>query len=531
VSGFIPLLCGLPSIELLITGFLAILLVASLISIRSKLPYTIALVLIGIVLVLLSDSYLLNYGVIGTTLSQIRSYTLSLGTSGGGSLFVGLVVPPLIFEAMIHIKSKDLRSVLRPTFVLSTIGVVIATLVVGLLLWFFIGLPIYISFLFAAVISPTDTATVLEIFRRIKVPTKLATLLETEAAFNDATGIMIFTIVLASIAASKLPLFNAAGSFVLLFGGGVAVGLGVAFLGELLASLITDRLTETMLTIFVVYGSYVTASGLGFSGLIAVSVVGLYFGNFTIRTAIKPSNREAIRIFWEIAAFIGNSVAFLFIGLRTDLLKLSQSLELIVVAYLAVLAARAATVYPILTVFDKLSKGVEAKIPMKWRNVAMFGGMRGALSIALSASIATSTAITSADAVTVSDMVLGVAFTSIIVQGALLSKYAKRSFPREKAKEEIADRFANVASGIEALQKMRDEGKVSDSEFATELERYRDSISEMLSDLETSTGPTNVLKAHASRLYDSISSSLQKSRKENAENEGSSKDEEKRKDE
>ena len=100
---------------------------------------------------------------VGTTLSQIRSYTLSLGTSEGGGLFVGLVVPPLIFEAMIHIKSKDLKSVLRPTFALSTIGVVIATLVVGLLLWVVVGLPIYVSFLFAAIISPTDTATVLEI--------------------------------------------------------------------------------------------------------------------------------------------------------------------------------------------------------------------------------------------------------------------------------------------------------------------------------------------------------------------------------
>jgi len=499
----------LPSIELLITGFLAITLAASLISIRSKLPYTIALVFIGIALVFISNSYLLGLGVVGSTLSQIRSYMLSLGTGAGGGLFVGLVVPPLIFEAMIHIKSSDLRSVLRPTFVLSTIGVLIATIVVGLLLWWVIGLPIYISFLFAAVISPTDTATVLEIFRRIKVPSKLAALLETEAAFNDATGILIFTIVLASISASKLPLLNAAGGFVFLFGGGIAVGLGVAFVGELLASLISDRMTETILTISVVYGSYATATGLGFSGLIAVSVVGLYFGNVTIKTAISPANREAIRIFWDIAAFIGNSVAFLFIGLRTDLLKLSQSLELIVVAYIAVLAARAATVYPILTIFDRVSKDVESKIPMKWRNVAMLGGMRGALSIALSASIASSAVVGASDVVTVSDMVLGVAFTSIIVQGALLSTYAKRRFPQqEKTKEEIAARFATTASDIEALRQLKGDGKVSDAEFVSELERCRDSLSDTLSELETSIGPSSILRAHASRLYDSISSSL-----------------------
>lgn len=498
----------MPSIELLITGFLIIILVASLISIKSKLPYTIALVLIGIALVFLSDSYLLSSGIVGSTLSQIRSYTVSLGTGEGGGLFVGLVVPPLIFDAMIHIRSSDLKSVLRPAFVLSTIGVVIATLVVGALLWLVIGLPLYVSFLFAAVISPTDTATVLEIFRRIKVPSKLATLLETEAAFNDATGILVFTIVLTSIAASKLTLFNAASSFLLIFGGGIAVGLGVAFVGELLASVITDRLSVTILTISVVYGSYVAASGFGFSGLIAVSVAGLYFGNFTIKTVIRPSNKEAINFFWEIAAFIGNSVAFLFIGLRTDLLKLSQSLELIFVAFLAVVAARAVVVYPTLTIFDKLSKNTEHNIPMKWRNVAMFGGMRGALSIALSASIATSAVLSANDVSTISDMVLGVAFISIILQGALLTSYSRRRFPEEEKKKEkeITLRLGRAASDIETLQKLKSDGKVSDDDFLQELERDRDTLAEILSDLEKTVAPSNILRSRAVGLYVSISS-------------------------
>lgn len=495
------------SIELIITGFLAILLVASLISIKSKLPYTIALVFIGIGLVfILSNGFLLSSSLIGTALSQIRDYTITIGTSQGGQLFVGLIVPPLIFEAMIHIKSSDLGSMLQPAFILATIGVAIATVVVGVILWLVTGLPPYISFLFAAIVSPTDTATVLEIFRRIKVPSKLATLLETEAAFNDATGIIIFTIILASLTTSSLPLFTAALSFLLLFGGGVAVGFGIGFVAELIASIVTDRLTEIILTIVVVYGSYVTATALHFSGLIAVSVAGLYFGNYTIKTAITPSNREAVRIFWEIAAFIGNSVAFLFIGLRTDLLKISQSLELIVVAYLAVIAARAVAVYPILTVFDKLGKHLEMSFPMKWRNVAMIGGMRGALSIALSAAIVSSTLVTKYSD-TISTMVLGVAFTSIIVQGAFLSSYTKRTFPEEEKRqeEEFTARLAKVASAIDSLQKMRREGKVTNEEFQLQLESNRDSLAEMLAQLETTIGPTDILKTRAARLYDSLS--------------------------
>lgn len=495
------------SIELLITGFLAILLVASLISIKSKLPYTIALVFIGIALVFLSNSFLLSSGIVGAALSQIRDYTVTLGTSQGGQLFVGLIVPPLIFEAMIHIKSSDLGSMLQPAFVLATIGVAIATVVVGVILWLVTGLPPVISFLFAAVVSPTDTATVLEIFRRIKVPSKLAALLETEASFNDATGIIIFTIILTSLTTSSLPLFSAVLSFLLTFGGGVAVGLGIGFVAELIASMVNDRLTEIILTIVVVYGSYVTATALAFSGLIAVSVAGLYFGNYTVKTAITPSNREAVRIFWEIAAFIGNSVAFLFIGLRTDLLRIYQSLELIAVAYLAVLVARAVCVYPILTIFDRLGKRVQNSFPMKWRNVAMIGGMRGALSIALSATIVSSTMISPKYSDTISTMVLGVAFTSIIVQGAFLSSYTKRTFPEEERKqeEEFTARLARVASSIDSLQKLRRDGKVTNEEFSQQLESNRDSLAEMLAQLETTIGPTDILKTRVARLYDSLS--------------------------
>ncbi len=129
---------------------------------------------------------------------------------------------------------------------------------------------------------------------------------------------------------------------------------------------------------------------------------------------------------------MGNSIAFLYIGLRTDLLELSQSAELILVAYAAVLVARVATVYPILTVFDRLSKTADRKIPLKWRNIAMLGGMKGALSIALATSISASALISSGDVDTISNLVLGVAFLSIVLQATLLSRYVTRVFPLEE---------------------------------------------------------------------------------------------------
>jgi len=502
------------SLELFATIFLVITLVASFIAIRLKLPYTLALLLIGILLVVLSNTSLFGQGLFETSMAQLKSYTLSLNGGQNGGLFVGLIVPPLIFEALTHVRSNDLKSILRPAMMLATVGVVIATIVGGLLLWKLIGLPLYISFLFAAVISPTDAATVLELFRRLNVPPKLSALVDTEAAFNDATGIIIFTIILGSIASTKLPLLTGTLNFVLVFGGGIAVGLLVSLAGELSMGLFSDRLTQTILTITVVYGSYVVATTIGFSGLIAVSVVGLYFGNLTVKTAIKPSNREAIRIFWEIAAFVGNSVAFLYIGLRTDLLKLSQSAELILVAYAAVLVARAATVYPILTIFDRLSKNAERKIPLKWRNVAMLGGMKGALSIALATSISATALISAGDLDTISNLVLGVAFLSLVFQATILSGYIKRVFPQEEAlQEELNVKLARAVAAIGEVEKLRIDGKISENEFTRQLEEDKDELEDILAQMDARLHPTKILKSRTTDLYSSISDSLRSTRK------------------
>ncbi len=308
------------------------------------------------------------------------------------------------------------------------------------------------SFLFAALIAPTDVVTVLEVFRHVKVPSKLATLLDTEATFNDATAIIVFTIILSTIGLQKINVLGSLTNFAFTLGAGVLIGLGVAFAGEILSSLIEDRVAETILTIAVVYGSYAFASGIGASGLIAVAVAGLYFGNFTIRTAMEPATREAVEIFWQIAAFIGNSVAFLLIGFEANIVTFPQSILLILAAFLAVTASRAFTVYPILAFYRKIS----GKMTGVWSNVAMLGGVRGALSIALAATITASAVVSVADLHTIDTMVFGVAFISIMVQVPLLFRYAKRVMPQVEAftQTELDDEFARLSSYIEEMHRL-----------------------------------------------------------------------------
>jgi len=382
------------------------MLLAFIVSQRLRQPYTLVLVSSGILLAAFSISSLAGFNVVYDQLVT-------------GGLFVGIVLPPLLFESMMDISSSDFRAVARAALSLATFGVVIATLVTGLFLWKVIGLEFYPSFLFAALISPTDTATVLEVFKRVKVPHKLARMMETESGFNDAMGITIFAFILASMSSSTLSLSSAVVDFLWIFGGGVLVGLCVAVASKFLLKLLNDPIAESVLTLAAVYGSYSVAEAIGVSGLVAVSITGISYGVIWATEETKR-HRDILRNFWRILAFLANSIAFLTIGLATDLAQIITFIAPITIAFIAVLAARWISVYSILG-FVKVDR---VKIPNSWKVAATLGGIRGAVSIVLAASLPA----TLEDVDLIRTVVLGVAFISIVLQGYLQSRYARRKF-------------------------------------------------------------------------------------------------------
>lgn len=401
------------SVELIITAFLGIALFASIVSRKTRTPYTILLVLIGIALAATSDP----------NLSAVSQFLQGL-TNGG--LFVGLILPPLLFESMMSIKTEEFRAVSRPALILATGGVIIATLVGGLILLNFAGLPAYSAFLFAALIAPTDVATVIEVFGRVNVPNRLSTLLETESVFNDASGITLLTVLLTTFEASssRLVFLSALSNFVVTFGGGILIGLFVAWGARQLQRETQEPVSQIVLTLTAVYGAYGLASAIGVSGLIAVAVTGLLYGN-TVLFRIERKEVETItREFWNILAFVANTIAFLFIGLSTNIAALGGSARFILIAYGVVTIARVASVYPILSVRGIVGPG----FPWSWKNVAMLGGMRGALSIVLVASLPSD--IPAHD--TIVAMTFGVAVLSILIQGPILGLYSKRAFGHQQ---------------------------------------------------------------------------------------------------
>jgi CPA1 family monovalent cation:H+ antiporter len=408
--------------EYLIPVFLVTVFAAALLSSRTKIPYTMMLVGIGIFLSILSLSPSLD--IVGE------------GFRIDPKLIIDFIIPPLIFEAMMKTNYVQFKRVRLPALLMATVGVIVATLVGGIILMSIANLPFQIAFVFAAIIAPTDAAIVIEIFKKVRVPKLISTLMESESSFNDATAIIVFSSILAIAFGSgsveigipnmegtiNFSLISEAEHFAIVFFGGAAIGLAMAAGAHKLHTLMDDPFSETALTIAVVFGAVIVSNALGISGLVAVAVVGLYFGNVTIRheNVVSSKVREAAFNFWEMAAFFANSAAFLYLGITMDLVKMSQHVSLIAVAFMAVVAARAASSYPILALTNRLAKD---KIPNAWKHVIVIGGMRGAVSVALVASLPASEFKPILETIT-----FGVVLSSLVIQYIGLSQYIKYKF-------------------------------------------------------------------------------------------------------
>jgi CPA1 family monovalent cation:H+ antiporter len=406
--------------EFVIPVFLLTIFLASLIATKVKIPYTMILVGIGISI---SVADFTGHGI-----PNISGFKVD------PKLILYFIIPPLIFEAMMRIDREQFKLVRISALALSTVGVGLATIVGGLLLSYLAGLPTIVAFAFAALIAPTDAAIVIEVFKRVKVPRSLATLMESEASFNDAAGVIIFSSIMAiaisqgsllspqSTTEINVNILETIGRFALVFFGGIAVGISLAAGSQFLHKLLEEPFSETALSVAVLFGSVIISNSLGLSGLVAAAAAGLWFG-VIMR---KPQYiSEKVRIytsnFWEMIAFFANSVAFLYLGLSMDMVRIGQNLPLIALAIVAVLAARAASTYPILAVTHRFTK---EKTIGAWRHVVMIGGMRGALSVALVATLPESEVKEILKTIT-----FGVVLSSLIIQYPVLSRYIKKAFP------------------------------------------------------------------------------------------------------
>lgn len=387
-----------------------VLAVAILIAIaarRLKLSYTVGLVIVGA----------------GFSLSNLK-----FGVDLTHDFIFKAILPPLLFEAALNLHWKELRKDALPILVLSTFGTIVAAATVTAGMMLLLHWPLPSALLFGVLIAATDPVAVIAMFKDNNVQGRLRLLVESESLFNDGVAAVLFGVALAwaGHGANDAPLsIHMLGSLGFTVAGGIVIGAlfggaAIAVIGQT-----SEHLIEAALTTFAAYGSFLVAEHFHASGVLATVTAGLVMGNLGIlreenRGLVSMKGREFVLGFWEFAAFLANSLIFPLIGVNVANAQFDAAqLLTLAVAILVVLLGRALTVYPF-CLFFTFSRWA---IPLKEQHVLWWGGLRGALALALALSLPSD--LPWHDEILT--ITFGVVAFSIVVQGLTMPFLLKRA--------------------------------------------------------------------------------------------------------
>ena len=391
------------------TLIIELLLIVSLVALavrRLRIPYTVALVVVGLLI----------------TFQQPLQIDLT------PELILSLFIPPLVFEAAFHLEFKSLRENWLPIVALAVPGVLLTTVIVGAIVSWGVGISLSSALVFGALIAATDPVAVIALFKALGVPKRLAMLVESESLFNDGTAIVIFKLMLAvalSAAAGgadeahgSVDFLSATVDFLRVSAGGLLIGVGSGWLIAQIIARVDDYLIETMLTTVLAFGSYLVAERFHVSGVLALVAAGIVTGNIGLK-GMSPTTRIVLFNFWEFLAFVANSLVFLLIGLDVNLREIGANIVPISIALGAVLLSRALVIYGLAALTNLRSVN---KISLSYRHVLFWGGLRGAISLALALSLPL--ALAERDLLRV--MTFGVVLFTLLAQGTTMQFLLRR---------------------------------------------------------------------------------------------------------
>jgi monovalent cation:H+ antiporter, CPA1 family len=383
------------------------------------LPSSIGLTIMGAVASLLVVA--IDRALPASTLAEQVSAFIS-GIDFHATLMEGML-SFLLFAGALHVDWAELRRGRLPIIVLSTIGVLLSTLIVGGGFYLIsgalgLGLPLLWCFVFGALVSPTDPVAVMGVLKRAAVPPTLQATVAGESLFNDGVGVVVFSILLAAaLGTEPFTLGHAIEAFLLEAGGGALLGLVVGWLGFKAMASIDEYNVELMISLAVVMGGYSFAQFLHVSGPVAMAVAGLLIGNAGVQLAMSDTTRDYLLRFWALIDELLNAVLFLLIGLEViAIIPDPRALLAGVISIPLVLAARiGAVAAPLTALRPALSMGALALPTLVW------GGLRGGISIALALSLPEGPVRNSILAVT-----YVVVLFSVVIQGGTVGSLIRR---------------------------------------------------------------------------------------------------------
>src|SRR5271165_4880798 len=467
----------------LVLAVLASLLVVAAVSqplaVRLKLAPVVLLAVIGVAIGAVSS--VLLHTPLSSRLGDVARMFADLPVSS--ETFIYVFLPLLVFEAAI---TSDVRRMLEdaaPILMLAVVATVVATAVVGVALWPISGQPLVVCLLLGSVVSTTDPAAVIAVFRDVGAPARLTRLVAGEALLNDAAAIVMFVVLLGMIVSGRQPdIVGGAAQFAVSFLGGAVLGVvaGRVFL-QLIPWTRDDRLAEATLTVALAYLVFIGAERFfHVSGVVAVLAAGLTV-SASGRSRITPYNWSFITDLWAQIAFWAHSLVFLLASILVPRLLFDvhwRDLVLIAVLIVAAFGARLLVLFLLLPLLSlaRLTQPISTayKLAIAW------GGLRGALTLVLALAVTENRALTPEVQRFVAVLATGMVLFTLLVNGTTLRFVIHllgldRLSPVDQALRDrvLALSYAEMAETIRATGR---EHEISPSALASALAPYEAGI-------------------------------------------------------
>lgn len=383
-------------------SFLGLLIISSttyIIANRYKIPYTVLLVAVWIILS--------QFASIIPWFWFIDDFILT------PEILLYIFLPVLLFESAYNMRFRDLINNIGSISLLAIISLCISTLCIGWGLYYifeFLGFPISftVALLFWSLISATDPVSVLALFKELWAPKRLTLIFEWESLFNDGTALALFLVILSFVIADTwhpnafiswihtlfhgtyfdIRIITGIFSFLSMVLMGICFG---AMIGILFSKTITlfgkNKILELTLTIVLAHITFILADLLNHfilpvSGVIATTIAALVVGNYG-RYKLSHETRITMNEYWEFFAHIANSIVFLLVGVMIVSLHISWWTMIlpIGITIIIVMVARAISVYGVLIPWNKTN--IEWIIPISWMHLLSWWSLRWALAIVM----------------------------------------------------------------------------------------------------------------------------------------------------
>lgn len=412
-------MADLPSVLIIVAVLLGVTGLVQPLAQRLRLSHTVLLAAVG-VLIGAGSAFLL-----ATPLTNAFDVPaeLILDFPATSQVFLFVFLPALLFQASLTLDVRRVAEDAAPILLLAMVAVVVTTGVVGLALEPLASVPLSVCLMLGAIVATTDPAAVVAIFRDIGAPARLTRLLEGESLLNDATAIAIFAVLLGYVTAAREPDAGAVlAGFARSFGGGLLAGFVAARIVAALLPLVRDiRSAQMTLTLALPYVTFVLCERyLGVSGVIACVTAGLVSGAMA-RSRIPPERWRFLQDVWQQLAFWASSLVFILAAILVPRLLTGvgwHEVGLVGVVVLASLIARAFVLFLLLPVLSGLKMAQAVSAPYKL--VILWGGLRGAVTLALALSVTENRAIAPEVQRFIAVLATGYVLFTLLVNGTTL---------------------------------------------------------------------------------------------------------------